>query len=258
MAYVPLRKACLTLGVHANTLRKWADDGRIDSIRTEGGQRRFNVDGYLRRGGAAVVGYCRVSSARQRDDLERQVAYLRAEWPDAEIVKDVGSGLNFKRKGLCSLLERAMRGEKLKVVVAHRDRLARFGFDVIAFVIGQSGGEIVVLNEVSLSPEAELKADLCAIIQVFSCRINGRRKYKSKTDQTVSDGATESPVEAMVRRVTACVQQDCRDLAAAGPESELEGDHGENPREPSRVLQGSARPDHKHRNKGRLPGRQRG
>jgi len=245
------------LGVHANTLRKWANDGRIDITATQGGQRRFNVDGYLRRGGAAVVCYCRVSSASERDDLERQVACMRAEWPDAEIVKDVGSGLNFKRKGLRSLLERAVRGEKLKVVVAHRDRLARFGFDVIAFVIGQSGGEIVDLNDVSLSPEAELKADLCAIIDLFSRRINGRRQYTTTTDETVSDGATESPVEAMVRRVAACVQQDRRGLAAAGPESEPEGDDGQNPRESSRVVQGSASPYQRHRTKACLPGRQR-
>lgn len=197
------------LDLHPNTLRHWADNGKIGSIRTEGGQRRFDVDGYLRRGGSAVVCYCRVSSAKQRDDLARQVAHMREQWPDAEVVEDIGSGLNFKRKGLRSLLERAMRGEKLKIVVAHRDRLCRFGFEIIDFVIRQAGGEIVVLNKVSLSPEAELGADLCAIIHVFSCRINGRRKYARKADKDLSDSEPETPVQAMVRRVEACVQQDC-------------------------------------------------
>ena len=229
MAYVPLRVACKMLGLHPNTLRQWADNERIGSIRTEGGQRRFDVDGYLRRGGQAVLCYCRVSSAKQKDDLARQVAYMRQDWPQAEIVEDIGSGLNFKRKGLRSLLERAMRGEKLKIVVAHRDRLARFGFELIEFVVSQAGGAIVVLNEISLSPEAELGADLCAIIHVFSCRINGRRKYARKAHQDLPNGEPETPVQAMVRRVEACVQQDCRALEAAGNEGELEGDQGTAP-----------------------------
>ncbi|MGH8488960.1 MAG: IS607 family transposase [Gammaproteobacteria bacterium] len=208
MAYVPLRIACKLLGVHPNTLRKWANDGRIGTIWTEGGHRRFDIDGYLRRGGTSLVCYCRVSSPKQKDDLTRQIAYMRQKWPGSEIVQDIGSGLNFKRKGLRSLLERALRGEKLQIVVAHRDRLARFGFELIEFIVGYAGGSVLVLDRVSLSPEAELGQDLCAIIHVFSCRLNGRRSHARKKDQALPHRGAETPVQALVRRVAACVQQD--------------------------------------------------
>jgi len=79
----------------------------------------------------STVCYCLLSSNKQRDDLARQVAYLHGLFPDAEVIKDIGSGLNYKRKGLRAVLERIMRGDKLTIVVAHRDRLTRFGFELI-------------------------------------------------------------------------------------------------------------------------------
>ena len=118
MAFLPLRKAVTELGLHPNTLRKYADDNRIPTIRNAAGQRLFDVDAFKRTSVAAtVVCYCRVSSHKQRDDLERQAERLAAIHPQAEIVKDLGSGLNFKRKGLLALLGRLVRGEKLRVVV---------------------------------------------------------------------------------------------------------------------------------------------
>lgn len=147
MAYVTPRRACQELGIHENTLRSWANAGKIDHIRTGSGQRRYDVDSYLRgRGVSSTVCYCRVSSSKQKDDLARQVLFMRERFPEAEIIEDCGSGLNFKRRGLRSLLERSMRGDKLKVVVAHRDRLCRFGFDLIRYVVEFSGGEILVLD----------------------------------------------------------------------------------------------------------------
>ena len=176
--YVPSRKAAAALGVHPNTLRKYADSGRIETIRNEAGQRLYNVASYIRgRSAAATVCYCRVSSHRQRDDLARQVVYMRGQFPEAEIVKDIGSGLNFKRKGLRSLLGRLLCGDKLTIVVAHRDRLCRFGFDLIEFLVEQNGGEIMVLDDVAYSPERELTKDLLSILHVFSCRMHGLRRY---------------------------------------------------------------------------------
>ncbi len=99
---------------------------------------------------------------------------MRAKYPKAEIVKDIGSGLNYKRKGLKSLLGRAMRGDQLEVVVAHRDRLARFGFELIEWIIQQNGGRVVVLKQTNLSPEQELTNDLLSILHVFSCRMHSR------------------------------------------------------------------------------------
>jgi predicted site-specific integrase-resolvase len=154
MNYVASREASEILGLHPNTLRSYADNGTIEFYRTKSGHRRYNVDSYLGLQKEAVtICYCRVSSPKQRDDLERQVKFMQAKYPNAEIVKDIGSGLNYKRKGLKAILGRAMRGDKLRCMVAHKDRLARFGFELIEWVIQQSGGKIVVFKQTNLSPE---------------------------------------------------------------------------------------------------------
>ena len=185
MRYYSVEQAADMSGFHPNTIRRWADDGTIPSYRTKGGHRRVCIDDYIKSPDApseerVTICYCRVSSPKQRDDLTRQVEYMRERYPDAEIVKDVGSGINFERKGLRSILERAMRGAVVTLVVAYRDRLARFGSQIIEFVLQQSGGQLVVLNEVSLSPEQELTTDLLTILHVFSCRLHGLRKYKTQ------------------------------------------------------------------------------
>ena len=191
MKYIKGKDACGRLGVCMNTLRKTADDGRIETIRVSG-QRRYNVDAYLGlQQQQSTICYCRVSSHKQRDDLERQVAFMQEKYPQAEIIKDIGSGLNFKRKGLKAILERAMRGDRIHVVVAHRDRLARFGSELVRFVIESNGGQLVVLSEDSLSPEQELTKDLLNIIHVFSCRMHGLRHYKKQVSEALSDQATK-------------------------------------------------------------------
>jgi predicted site-specific integrase-resolvase len=142
---------------------------------------------------SAIVCYARVSSHKQKDDLERQVEWLKQRNPGSEIVIDIGSGLNFRRKGLRSLLERSLRGEQLTIVVAHSDRLARFGIELIRWVVERNGGKIVVLGKSAKgSPADELTQDLLAILAVFSARMHGLRKYrdKIKEDQTLSDTGT--------------------------------------------------------------------
>ncbi|WP_425311520.1 IS607 family transposase [Planktothrix rubescens] len=96
------------------------------------------------------------------------------------MVRDIGSGLNFKRKGLQGLLVRLMRGDKLTIIVACRDRLCRFGFQLFEFMAEQNGGNIVVLENPIYCPETELTADLLSIIHVFSCRMHGLRSYSKK------------------------------------------------------------------------------
>ena len=121
------------------------------------GQRLYNVEAYIR--GAAnpsLVCYCRVSSPKQKDDLQRQIAYMQSLYPEAEIIKDIGSGLNFKRKGLRSILDRLLRGDKLKIIVACRDRLCRFGFELIQYMVEQNGGEILVQEQTVHCPQTEL------------------------------------------------------------------------------------------------------
>ena len=194
MPYIPGRKAAVQLGIHQNSLRRYSDEGRIQTFRTASGQRRYDVDAFVRESADAVaVCYCRVSSAKQREDLVRQVCFMRERYPNAEIVSDIGGGLDFRRKGLVSILERLHRGDKLRIVVAHRDRLARFGFELIQWLAEQNGGGILVLNNADYSPEQELTQDILAILHTFSCRLHGLRRYKDaiKADSGLSgEGAT--------------------------------------------------------------------
>ena len=180
--YVTLREAKKRLGLHPNTLRKYADDGIIETIRTPSGQRRFNVESFIKQkqSNLETILYCRVSSVKQKDDLQNQKDYLLSKYPGAEVIVDVASGLNFKRKGLRSILERLLQGHSIKLVVAERDRLCRFGFELIDYLITKNGGEIVVLDQIECSPEGELVSDILSILHVFSCRVHGMRKYKNQ------------------------------------------------------------------------------
>jgi putative resolvase len=104
---------------------------------------------------------------------------MRATYPGYTIVGDVGSGINFKRRGPRSVLERSMRGEVAEVVVAHRDRLARFGVDLIEWILQRNGTRLVVQHSTVGTPESELADDLLSIVTVFACRRNGTRRYKA-------------------------------------------------------------------------------
>lgn len=198
MRYYTTKQAAEILGVHPNTLRRWADNGDISHIRTQYNQRRYDVDSYL---GTAretrIVCYCRVSSYKQKDDLERQVSFMQGRFPGAEIVKDIGSGINFKRKGLTSILDRCLNGDKFELVVAHKDRLARFGTELIRWIVEKNGGKLVVLSEDSLAPEQELTQDLLTILHVFSCRMHGLRSYKDKIAKDFAHEGTEEDIQAM-------------------------------------------------------------
>jgi predicted site-specific integrase-resolvase len=210
MKYLPSREACRILSIHPNTLRRYADNGTIEFFKTESGQRRYNVEAYLGlQQQTSTICYCRVSSSKQRDYLGRQVEFMQSRYPNTEIVKDIGSGLNYKRKGLKSILERAMRGDKLEIVVAHKDRLARFagksfcatktfaceGFELIEWIVQQSGGKVVVLKQTNLSPEQELTNDLLSILHVFSCRMHGLRNYKKQVQQALSEPEENANME---------------------------------------------------------------
>ena len=198
---VPIRKAAQLAGLSPNTLRKYADNGTIKAQRIGNGQRLFDVSDLLaikrpESNGKSVVCYCRVSSAKQKDDLARQVVFMREQYQNAEIIKDIGSGLNFKRKGLQTILQRLLQGDKFTLIVAHRDRLCRFGFELIEFLFEQNGGEIMVLDKTDVSPQQELTEDLLAILHDFSCRMHGLRRYTNqiKEDKNISESTTETTI----------------------------------------------------------------
>ncbi|MDT9262469.1 MAG: IS607 family transposase, partial [Limnospira sp. PMC 1236.20] len=157
--YVKPKEAAKILGVHERTLRRWDDNGSIDTIRTPAGQRRYNVESYTAKSGSdkrKVVIYARVSSRAQQSDLNRQVAALSNLYPEAEVVSEIGGGLNFKGKKMLALLGHHLSGDVGMVVVAHPDRLAIWGFDLFGWLCEQNSCSLMVLNQTSLSPEREM------------------------------------------------------------------------------------------------------
>ena len=194
------RVAKAKLGVGEVALRQWADNGIIPSIRTPKGTRLYDVDKYIRDAtrhktideSKYSICYCRVSSIGQRDDLDRQIASMRSQFPDHRIISDIASGINFKRKGLKTILELTMSGNVKQVVVSYRDRLCRFAFELLEWIFLHNGVELVVLDtNVEASENGELAEDLLAIINVFNCRVNGKRKYKNKEAEANIDNCKE-------------------------------------------------------------------
>ena len=207
--FITSKNAKARIGVHAHTLREWADSGLLPSIRVPSGQRLYDVDAFVRKsykGSDAPTDkrddrlrlcYCRVSSHSQCDDLERQVEFMRSKYPDHTIVKDVGSGINWKRKQFKAVLEFAMRGRVEEVVVAHRDRLCRFAFELVEWILVSNGCRLVVLDQgMAASQHSELAEDLLAIVQVFDRRANGRRKYGKKATKDLGGGAEKERRES--------------------------------------------------------------
>jgi len=139
MKYATPREASQILQVSERTLRNWDRDGKIRTIRTPTGHRRYDIDSVVNPEGDTRIRilYPRVSSYKQKSDLERQADYLQSLFTDGLIIKDIGSGLNYKRKGLLSLLGQVLSGNVREVVVCHKDRLVRFGFDLIEWFCQQ-------------------------------------------------------------------------------------------------------------------------
>ena len=205
--FIPTREAKKILRVTEETLRRWTANGKIPHIRSPGGQRLYDIRKYINtteRGHECVekiekkderqrICYCRVSSQGQKDDLQRQIKYMQEKFPTHRIIHDIGSGINFKRRGLRTILELASKGDVSEVVVAYRDRLCRFAFELIEWVLHTHGTKLVVLHEsMDSSGQTELAEDLLAIINVFNCRVNGRRKYARKEDK--KEGHSEESV----------------------------------------------------------------
>jgi predicted site-specific integrase-resolvase len=185
------------------TIRKLADDKKVISYRTPTGFRRFDKQCLLQMFGNVVCIqkdsssnrpinkknyiYTRVSSRKQSDDLQRQISFITSRVNEAEydLIQDIGSGVNFKRKGFQTILDSCLQGVIGTIIIAHKDRLCRFGYELIESVVLKSGGKIQVIDQdIYKSPEQELSEDLLSIIHIFSCRQMGRRKYKKEIKQT--------------------------------------------------------------------------
>lgn len=177
------------IGKSVKTLQRWDREKILIAHRTPTNRRFYTEDQYNEYMGISIpdssvnVIYARVSTRNQRDDLANQVEFLKTYCNAKgvivdEVITDIGSGLNYKRKQWNKLLDKVMKGEVNTIYIAYHDRFIRFGFDWFKRLCNKFGAEIVVVNNKELSPEQELTEDLINIIHVFSCRSYGIRKYR--------------------------------------------------------------------------------
>ncbi|ACJ34570.1 IS607 family transposase [Anoxybacillus flavithermus] len=180
------------LHVSVKTLQRWDNEGVLKAYRNPKGRRYYTEEQYREYMGipkenqvGKTVIYARVSNKGRKDDLENQVEFLR-QYANAkgmivdEVVTDIGSGLNYKRKHWNRLIEACVDGKVSTILIAHKDRFVRFGYEWFEQFLDQLGVKIIVINNEKLSPQEELVQDLMSIIHVFSCRVYGLKKYKDK------------------------------------------------------------------------------
>ena len=215
--FVGIGEAAAALGVSITTLRRWEASGKLAAEHTAGGHRRYDlakIKPELFRAAAEssrrTVAYARVSSHDQKDDLERQKQVLelycaRQGWT-FEIIADLGSGMNYQKKGLKKLLEAIIDGQIGRLVITHKDRLLRFGAELVFAICEAKNVEVIILNQGSQSDtspaqqgndadptfEEDLAKDVLEIITVFSARLYGSR---SRKNQKLLDGVKKA-VEA--------------------------------------------------------------
>ncbi len=183
--YLTPKQVYKQYGYHPKTLADWADEGKIECIKSPGGHRRYLASSLeaikaKTTPTVVVVLYARVSTSSQKDDLKTQIEYLGSRYPGCQCISDTGSGLNFKRKKFLALMERVARREITKIVVAHKDRLCRFGFDFVEWFCNLNGCEIVILNNTYKPPHQELMEDFMSIMHCFSSKLYFLRKYEKE------------------------------------------------------------------------------
>ena len=180
------------LGVSVNTLQRWDREGILKSNRTPTNRRYYTYDQYLQFKGInsknderQIVIYARVSTRNQKDDLHNQVAFLR-QFCNAkglivdQCIEDYGSGLNYNRKKWNVLLEQVMEQKIKTIIITHKDRFIRFGYDWFENFCAKFNTNIIVVHNEELSPQEELVQDIVSILHLFSCRLYGLRKYKKQ------------------------------------------------------------------------------
>ena len=186
-----IEQAAERLGVATSTLRRWEREGKIKPERTPGGHRRYSMSDlypHLKRERQAdkiTIAYARVSSHDQKKDLERQrellELYCASNGWKYEVIEDLGSGLNYQKKGLRKLLSRILAGEVGRLVLTHKDRLLRFGAELVFAICEEKQVEVVIINQGDEpSFEEELAKDVLEIITVFSARLYGARSHKNR------------------------------------------------------------------------------
>ena len=192
MKYYSTKTVAQLLGVTSQTLRNWDREGKLKpSYVKSNGYRYYSEDSILSytqerktKKTLNVIGYARVSSKKQIDDLKRQIEnlriYIESKYETYEIISDVGSGINYTKPGLQKLIEKINRKEVDLIIVLYKDRLLRFGFELIEYFATLNNVKIEVLDKINKSENQELVEDLVQIVTVFSCKLQGKRKSKTK------------------------------------------------------------------------------
>ena len=204
---VKIGEAARLLGTTPDTLRKWESTGELLPHRkTKGGTRYYSMEALLglRTDDVPTIGYARVSSHDQKADLERQhaalEAYCAAKGWRSYIIKDLGSGMNYRKKGLQELLDLILRRRMRRLVLTHKDRLLRFGAELVFTLCELQGIEIVIIHAGEQpSFEDELAQDVLEIITVFSARLYGARSRKHKN---LLDTLTGPEIEEQARQLS--------------------------------------------------------
>lgn len=189
---VSIAEAAQFLGVATQTLRRWDREGRlVPDERTPGGRRRYDLarlrpeQFHSETAPRKTVAYARVSSHDQKSDLERQKQvlelYCAQQGWTFEVIADLGSGMNYNKKGLKRLLESIIEGAVGRLVITHKDRLLRFGAELVFAICEAKGVQVVILNQgEDTSFEEDLAKDVLEIITVFSARLYGSRSRKNQ------------------------------------------------------------------------------
>jgi putative resolvase len=190
--YYTIHEFSKLVGKTPQTLRNWDKKGLLIPHHTGANGYRYYSHDQLKqvlnikedKKSKVIIGYCRVSSYKQKDDLQRQVEnmklYLDKQNKNYEIIEDIGSGINYTKKGLRTLLRKIVNDEVEKVVVLYKDRLLRFGFELVEYIANLYGCEIEVIDSTEKTEQQELVEDLVQIITVFSCKLQGKRANKAR------------------------------------------------------------------------------
>jgi len=181
------------IGKTTKTLQNWDNSGKLEAKRTITGRRFYTEDDFLLLKGVNKINriniaYCRVSTKNQKEDLENQKVYINdfcrnAGIPINDFFTDYGSGLNYNREKFNKLMKLVEHGKINNIIIAHRDRFMRFGYEWFESFCLDHGVKILIINDDRLSPEKELVDDIISILHVFSCRLYGLRKYKKAIEQ---------------------------------------------------------------------------
>lgn len=191
--YYSIGQFAKEIGKTTKTLRNWDKEGKLKPARVEQSGYRYYSQEQLNhflglkqenQRQKKIIGYCRVSSVKQKDDLERQIEYVKlymyAKGYSFEIITDIGSGINYNKKGLHQLLDMVISSEVEKIVVLYKDRLIRFGYELMEYLCHKLGTEIEIIDTTEKTEQQELVEDLVQIITVFSCKLQGKRANKAK------------------------------------------------------------------------------